>query len=111
MYQGDQEVWKSSEPSLLSKRNFSVLMFCSLNFSKMQKLIRGFKSGVLRVKVFLSFPKASFNAGRGGSLSQNLIHGGGAKKINGMLKDEALKSHNYIPLPSKCARAMEAVQP
>lgn len=62
------------------------------------------------MKVFLSFPKASFNAG-GGSLSQNLIHGGGAKKINGMLKDEALKSHNYIPPPSKCARAMEAVQP
>lgn len=66
MYQGDQEVWKSSEPSRLSKRNFSVLMFCSLNFSKMQKLIRGFKSGVLRVKVFLSFPKASFNARGGG---------------------------------------------
>lgn len=110
MYQGDQEVWKSSEPSLLSKRNFSVLMFCSLNFSKMQKLIRGFKSGVLRVKVFLSFPKASFNAREGGELESE-PNGGGAKKINGMLKDEALKSHNCIPLPSKCAKAMEAVQP
>lgn len=42
--------------------------------------------------------------------ASNALGGGGAKKRNGVLKDNALKLHNYTPLTSRCVRAMEAAQ-